>query len=282
VSQIEKGKQFRALHDGPGTFVIPNPWDIGTARILAALGFRALATTSAGFAFSRGLRDGEGLVTRAEVLAHARTIVEATDLPVSADLENGFGDDAKTVAETMRMAGEAGLVGASVEDATGDPHRPIYDFAYAVERVAAAAEAAHALPFPFLLVARAENFLRGRPDLADTIRRLQAFAASGADVLYAPGLPNLDAIRAVCAAVAPRPVNVLAGGKGSSFTVESLAAAGVRRISVGSALSRMALGAFLRSAQEIIGNGTFTFGEQAASFAELNKFMVGANENGER
>ena len=278
VSQSEKGKQFRALHDAPRTFVIPNPWDIGTARILAALGFRALATTSAGLAFSRGRRDGEGLVTRDEMLAHARTIVEATDLPVSADLENGFADEPNAVAETIRMAAAAGLVGGSVEDATGDPSRPIYDLTQAVERVAAAVEAARSLPFPFVLVARAENFLHGRPDLDDTIRRLKAFAAAGADVLYAPGLPNLEAVKAVCAAVSPRPVNVLAGAKGGAFTVENLAAAGVRRISVGSALSRAALGAFLRAAREIADKGTFTFGEQAAPFAELNKFMI-SSEN---
>ena len=274
VSQSEKGKQFRALHDAPRTFVIPNPWDVGTARILAALGFRALATTSAGLAFSRGRRDGQGLVTRDEMLAHARTIVEATDLPVSADLENGFADEPNAVAETIRMAAAAGLVGGSVEDATGDPSRPIYDQAHAVERVAAAVEAARSLPFPFVLVARAENFLHGRPDLDDTIRRLKAFVAAGADVLYAPGLPNLDSVKAVCTAVSPRPVNVLAGAKGGSFTVENLAAAGVRRISVGSGLYRAALGAFLRAAREIADQGTFTFGEQAASFAELNKFMI--------
>jgi 2-methylisocitrate lyase-like PEP mutase family enzyme len=275
VTQSEKGKQFRALHDAPGTFVIPNPWDVGTARILAAFGFRALATTSAGLAFSRGRRDGQGLVTRDEMLSHGRTIVEATDLPVSADLENGFADEPSVVAETIRMAAAAGLVGGSIEDATGDPRRPIYEQGHAVERVAAAVEAARSLPFPFLLVARAENFLHGRPDLGDTIRRLKAFAAAGADVLYAPALPNLDAVKAVCAAVSPRPVNVLAGAKGSSFTVENLSAAGVRRISVGSALSRAALGAFLRAAREIGDKGTFTFGEQAASFAELNKFMLG-------
>ncbi len=275
MSQSEKAKQFRALHDGPGTFVIPNPWDVGTARILAALGFRALATTSAGYAFSLGRRDGQGLVTRDEMLAHAQTIVEATDLPVSADLENCFGDEPETVAETIRMAAATGLVGGSVEDATGDPSRPIYDHRHAVERVAAAVEAARALPFPFVLVARAENFLHGRPDLGDTIERLQAFASAGADVLYAPGLPDLDSVKAVCAAVSPKPVNVLAVARGSPFTVENLAAAGVRRISVGSALSRAALGAFLDAAREIIGQGTFTFGERAAPFAELNRFMAG-------
>ena len=275
ASQSEKAKRFRALHDSPGTFVIPNPWDAGTARILTVLGFQALATTSAGYAFSLGRRDGEGLVTRDEVLAHARTIVEATDLPVSADLENCFGDEPETVAETIRMAAMSGLVGGSVEDATGDSRRPIYDQSHAVERVAAAVAAARSLPFPFILVARAENFLHGRPDLDDTIRRLQAFAAAGADVLYAPGLPSLDAIRNLCAAVSPRPVNVLAGGRGSGLTLANVAAAGVRRISVGSALSCAALGAFLRASREIIEKGTFRFGDEAASFADLNRFMAG-------
>ena len=275
VSQSEKAKQFRALHDGPRTFVIPNPWDVGTTRMLAALGFPALATTSAGFAFTLGRRDGEGLVTREEMLTHARMITEATDLPVSADLENGFGDEPDTVAETIGMAAATGLVGGSVEDATGEPRNPIYEYGHAVERVAAAVAAARTLPFPFVLVARAENFLHGRPDLDDTIGRLQAFATAGADVLYAPGLPSLDAIKAVCAAVSPRPVNVLAGGRGGAFTVSNLAAAGARRISLGSALSRVALGSFLRAAREIIDKGTFNFGRKAASFAELNTFMVG-------
>ncbi|HEX7614816.1 MAG TPA: isocitrate lyase/phosphoenolpyruvate mutase family protein [Thermoanaerobaculia bacterium] len=273
-TQNEKAERFRTLHAGPKTFVIPNPWDAGTARMLTALGFPALATTSAGFAFSVGRRDGDGAVTRDETLAHARAIVEATDRPVSADLENGFGADPATVAETIRMAASVGLVGGSVEDATTDPRRPLYAFGHAVERVAAAVAAARALPFPFTLVARAENFLRGKPDLGDTIRRLQAYAAAGADVLYAPALPHLDAVRAVCAAVHPLPVNVLAGGKGSSFTVANLAAAGVRRISVGSALNRAALGAFLRASREILEKGTFTFGDDAAPFAELNGFMA--------
>lgn len=274
-THYEKAEIFRALHAGPETFVIPNPWDAGTARMLAALGFQALATTSAGFAFSVGRRDGDGAVTRDETLAHARAIVQASDLPVSADLESGFGDDPATVAETIRMAASIGLVGGSVEDATCDPRRPIYEFGLAVARVAAAVAAARALPFPFTLVARAENFLRGNPDLDDTIRRLQAFAEAGADVLYAPSLPGLDAVRAVCAAVHPLPVNVLAGGKGSPFTVQNLADAGVRRISVGSALNRAALGAFLRASREILEKGTFTFGEDAAPFAELNGFMAG-------
>lgn len=274
TSQSEKANRLQALHAGPETFVIPNPWDAGSARMLAALGFKALATTSAGFAFTLGRRDGEGLVSRDEMLAHCRTIVEATDLPVSADLENCFGDDPETVAETIRRAAAVGLVGGSVEDATGDPSRPIYDFSHAVERVAAAVEAARSLPFPFALVARAENFLHGRPDFDDTLRRLEAFAAVGADVLYAPCLPDLDATRAVCAAVSPRPVNALAGRKGDGLTVENLAAAGVRRISVGSALSRAALGAFLRAAREIHETGTFNFGADAASFAELNELIA--------
>lgn len=275
ADQKQRAMQLRVLHDGPETFVIPNPWDVGTARILAAVGFKALATTSAGLAFTLGRRDGEGLVSRDETLAHVRAIVEATDLPVSADLENGFGDEPETVAETIGLAGECGLVGGSIEDATGDSRRPIYDHAHAVERVAAAVAAARSLPFPFALVARSENFLHGRADLDDTIRRLHAFAAAGADVLYAPGLPDLNAIRTVCAAVSPKPVNALAGGRGGAFTVANLAAAGVRRISLGSNLSRAALGAFLRAAREIHDKGTFTFGDEAASFAELDEFMAG-------
>jgi 2-methylisocitrate lyase-like PEP mutase family enzyme len=273
ISQSEKGKRLRALHEGPGTFVIPNPSNAGTARILTSLGFKALATTSAGVAFSLGRKDGAGLVSREETLEHAREIVEASDLPVSADLEKCFGDEPEIVAETIRMAAVVGLVGGSVEDATGDPNRPIYDHVLAVERVAAAVAAARALPFPFIVVGRAENFLHGRADLKDTIRRLEAYAEVGADVLYAPGLPDLDAIRTVCAAVAPRPVNALAGGKGSGLTVANLAAAGARRISVGSALTRAAFGAFLRGAREIAEKGTFTFGDDAASFADISEFM---------
>ncbi len=275
LSQSEKATQFQALHEGPDTFVIPNPWDAGSARILAALGFKALATTSAGFAFTLGRRDGAGLVSRDEMLAHCRTIVEATDLPVSADLENCFGDDPETVAETIRRAAAVGLVGGSVEDATGDPSCPIYDFGHAVERVAAAVEAARSLPFPFTLVARAENFLHGRDDFDDTLRRLQAFAEAGADVLYAPCLPSLVEIRTLCAAVAPHPVNALAARKGDGLTVENLAAAGVRRISVGSALNRAAYGAFLQAAREIQATGTFGFGDDAVPFAEISGFMAG-------
>ena len=274
ASQTDRAHAFRALHRRAGAFVMPNPWDVGTARILAGLGFEALATTSAGLAFALGRRDGEGAVSRDEALAHARSIVSATPLPVSADLENGFGDAPKTAAETIRLAAETGLVGASIEDATGDPERPIYDASLAVERIAAAAEAARALPFPFTLTARAENFLQGRPDLDDTIRRLQTFEAAGADVLYAPGLRDLTMIRTVCAAVG-KPVNVIMGLAGAPFSVDQLAAAGVRRISLGSALARAALGAFLRAAREVKGRGTFSFADGAASFAELDPFMQG-------
>jgi 2-methylisocitrate lyase-like PEP mutase family enzyme len=274
AGQIERANAFCALHQRAGAFVMPNPWDVGTARILAGLGFAALATTSAGLAFALGRRDAEGAVTRDEALAHARTIVDATPLPVSADLENGFGAAPETVAETIRLAAETGLVGGSIEDASGDPERPVYDLSQAVERVGAAAEAARSLPFPFTLTARAENFLYGRPDLDDTIRRLQAFEAAGADVLYAPGLRDLATIRTVCQAVG-KPVNVIMGLAGAPFSVDDLAAAGVRRISLGSALPRAALGAFLRAAREVGERGTFTFAADAASFADLDPFMLG-------
>jgi len=274
MTQAEKAERFRALHDAPGAFVIPNPWDAGTAKILTQIGFPALTTTSAGLAFALGRRDGAGLVTREETFANARQIVDATHLPVAADLENGFGDAPEAAAETIRLAAEsAGLVGASIEDATGDPARPIYDFNHAVERIAAAAQAARALPFPFVLVARAENFLHGRQDLDDTIRRLQAFEAAGADALYAPGLTRADDIRTVCESVRA-PVNMVMGLKDAPFTVEELASFGVRRISVGSALSRAALGAFMRAAREIRERGTFTFADDAAPYPQLNAMMA--------
>ena len=284
ITQSERAKRFRALHrlpatvgariepGGTGAFVIPNPWDRGSARILAGLGFQALATTSAGFAFSLGRNDGT--LGRDDVLAHCRAIVEATDLPVAADLENCFGDEPKTVAETIRLAAATGIVGGSVEDASGDDSHPIYDHALAVERVAAAVEAARALPFPFTLTARAENFLYGRRDLDDTIRRLQAFAQAGAEVLYAPGLPDLEAIKNVCAAVAPRPVNALAGIRGLAFSVAELEAAGVRRISTGGVLARVALGGLLAAAREMQQKGTFHFVEQTVSTAEVSGFMA--------
>ncbi len=275
ATQAEKAERFRALHARPGAFVIPNPWDAGSARILTSLGFDALTTTSAGLAFALGRRDGAGMVTRDETLANAKAIVDATDLPVAADLENGFGHTPEAAAETIRLAAEvAGLVGGSIEDATGAPRKPIYDFQHAVERVAAAAEAARALPFPFVLVGRAENFLHGRPDLDETIRRLQAFETVGADALFAPGLTRAQDIRTVCAAV-NKPVNAIMGLKGAAFSVAELAALGVRRISVGSALNRAALGAFIRAAQEIQERGTFAFAEHALPYAQANDLMDG-------
>jgi 2-methylisocitrate lyase-like PEP mutase family enzyme len=274
VSQLEKGRRFQALHAREGAFVIPNPWDAGTARILTSLGFEALTTTSAGLAFALGRPDGFGAVSLEETLANAKAIADTTELPVAADLENGFGDSPEAAAETIRLAGEtAGLVGGSIEDATGNPQSPIYDFNQAVERVAAAVEAARALPYPFVLVGRAENLIHGRPDLDDTIRRLQAFEAAGADALYAPGLNRADDIRAVCQSV-NKPVNVVMGLKGRSFSVAELASFGVRRISLGSALSRAALGALLAAAREVRERGTFSFAEAAAPYADLNKLMA--------
>ncbi len=273
VSQDQKAETFRTLHARPGAFVIPNPWDAGSARILTSMGFEALATTSAGLAFTLARTDGTAAVTRDDTLANARSIVEATDLPVSADLESGFGDTPEAVGETIRLAAGAGLVGGSIEDATYDPQQPIYELSQAVERVAAGVEAARSLRFPFTLTARAENFLFGRRDLDDTIRRLQAYERAGADVLYAPGLADIDMIRTVCASVS-KPVNVVMGLKGKSFSVEELAAAGVRRISVGSALCRAALGGFIRAAREIRERGTFTFANDAVAFADVNAMMA--------
>ena len=271
-TQTEKALAFRALHARPGAFVIPNPWDAGSTLLLNAFGFEALATTSAGHAFALGRRDGGGGIGRAETLANARAIVEATHLPVSADLENGFGDEPEACAETIRAASAVGLVGGSIEDASGDPARPIYDFSHAVERVAAAVEAARSLPTPFVLTARAENFLHGHPDLEDTIRRLQAFEKAGAEVLYAPGLTKLEQIRTLCASVS-RPVNVVMGLVGGSFSVQQLAEAGVKRISLGSSLARAALGALTRAAREIRENGTFSFAAEAIPFAEIDRQM---------
>ena len=270
ASQSARAQVFRALHERPGIFAIPNPWDAGSARVLAGFGFEALATTSAGLAFSLGRPDGEGVVDRDETLANARAIVEATPLPVSADLENGFGDAPQTCAETIRLAANAGLVGGSIEDATGRAEDPIYPFALALERVRAAVAAARALPFPFTLTARAENFLHGIADLKDTLRRLEAFADAGADVLFAPGLPGRTEIEAVVRAVAPRPVNAIMGRAGASLSLAELEAIGVRRVSVGSALARAAYGAFLRAAREIRHEGTFGFADDATPFAELN------------
>ena len=268
--QSTRAEKFKHLHARPGLFALPNPWDAGSARMLEALGFEALATTSAGFAFSLGKPDAEGAVNRESTLVNVRAIVDATSLPVSADLENGFGDAPATCAETVQLAARAGLVGGSIEDATGRADDPIYPFALAVERVAAAVEAARAQPFPFVLTARAENLINGRADLEDTIRRLQAFADAGADVLYAPGLKTRGDIEAVVKAVAPKPVNIVMGLSGAQFSLDELAALGVKRVSLGSSLARAAYGAFLRAAREIRNDGTFGFCEQAVPYAEIN------------
>ena len=257
---------FRALHQRDGAFIIPNPWDVGSARLFASLGFEALATTSAGLAFSLGRP--EGSLAPDVVLNHCRALVEATDLPVSADLEKGFGDTPESVADTVRAAAATGLAGCSIEDHTNRPDDPIFDFPLAVERIAAAAEAARALPHDFVLTARCENFLWARPDLDDTLRRLQAFEAAGADVLYAPGLPDLQSIRTVCAAL-ENPVNVVMGLPGPSFVLQQLAEAGVKRVSVGSALARLAYGSALRAAGEMLELGRFAALDDAVGFAEL-------------
>jgi 2-methylisocitrate lyase-like PEP mutase family enzyme len=266
-TQAQKAAAFRALHERDGAFIIPNPWDKGTARLLAHLGFEALATTSAGYAFSVGRRDYS--IDRDEMLQHVRAIVSATDLPVSADLENGFGDDPDTVAETFRLAVAAGLAGGSIEDSTGRPEDPIYEQERAVQRVRAVAAVTRALPFPFTLTARAENYLWGRPDLKDTIKRLHAYQEAGADVLYAPGLASKEDIAAVVRSV-DRPVNVLMGSPGVPWSLADLAELGVKRVSVGSALSRVALGAFLRAAREMREHGTFAGLAEAVSYRDIS------------
>jgi 2-methylisocitrate lyase-like PEP mutase family enzyme len=268
-TQSEKAAIFEALHQRAQPFVIGNPWDAGSARILTSLKYEALSTTSAGLAFSLGRKDGTAAVSRTEALENARGIVEATDLPVAADLENGYGHAPEDAAETIRLAAEAGMVGGSIEDATGNEAKPIYEFDHAVERIAAAAETARGLRFPFMLVARAENYLHGRPDLDDTIRRLQAFEKAGAAVLYAPGLTRAEDIRTVCSSVT-KPVNVLARLKGvPRLTVKELGELGVRRISVGSGFSRAALTAFLHAAREVIEEGTFGFADESLYISEL-------------
>jgi 2-methylisocitrate lyase-like PEP mutase family enzyme len=267
LTQADKGKIFAALHERDGAFIIPNPWDVGTARLLAQLGFEALATTSAGYSFAMGQRDNS--IQCLEMMTHAATIASATDLPVSADLENGFGDFPNVIATTFRLAASAGLVGASIEDMSRQPGRPIYELGFAVERVRAAAEAVHDLPFVFTLTARAENYKAGRPDLADTIKRLQAYQEAGADVLYAPGIVSKDDIATIVKSL-DRPVNVVMGLQGVQLSLAELSAIGVKRVSVGSALSRAALGAFLRAAREMREHGTFTFAEQAVGYRDIN------------
>ena len=273
MDQAGKAQRFRELHEGDAPLVLPNPWDPGSAKIFARIGFPALATTSAGFAWSLGRLDGA--VTRDEMLAHVRTIVDAVDLPVAADLENGYGDDPQAVAETIRLAASAGLVGASIEDYTGDGSRPIYPMTVAVERIEAAASAARALPFPFTLVARCENFLHDIEDLDDTIRRLQAYETAGADVLYAPLLPDADAIRRVCDAVS-KPVNVLAAGYAAERSVAELAALGARRISLGSGFARVAYGALLNASSEVLHDGRFDSVVAAAPSREITAGFVGS------
>ncbi len=272
VTIQDKGAAFAALHEGPGALLVANAWDAGSARILAGLGYRALATSSGAIAGIFGRRDG-GL-SRDEALAAAGRVAAATDLPVSADLENGFGDAPDAVAHAIALAGAAGLVGASIEDASGDAAQPIYPFEQAVERIAAAAEAARALPFRFMLAGRAENWLRGRPDLDDTIRRLQAFERAGADLLFAPGLPDLDAVRTVCASL-NKPFNFMVGMPGRSFSVAELEAAGVRRISLASTLYRAAMSGLIGAAREALEAGTFGYLERGLPGAEINRFMRG-------
>lgn len=274
TTQQQRGEAFRALHQRDGLLVLPNPWDAGSAKMLAHLGFEALASTSAGLAFSLGRPDAEGAVSREEALANARAIIEATPLPVAADLENGYGDEPEDCAETIRLAAACGLVGGSIEDATGRPDAPIYPLELAVERVSAAVQAARALPFPFTLAARAENLLHGRNDLDDTIRRLVAFAEAGADVLYAPGLKTREEIAAVVSAVKPRPVNVLVGSPALQVSLEELAELGVKRVSVGSNLARVAFGAFF-SAAEALAQGDLKPMNGAMPFDRINQLFRG-------
>lgn len=266
ISQEQKARTFKAMHEG-GCFVIPNPWDAGSARLLARMGFAALATTSAGLAFPLARPDGAGRVTRAETLENARAIVDATDLPVSADLEDGFGPRPEDAAATIREAAAVGLVGGSIEDSTRNGASPVYEIAHAADRVRAAAEAARALPFAFMLVGRAENYLHGRPDLADTIRRLQAYQEAGADLLYAPHLRTREEVAELVRSV-DRPVNVLLGPGGA--TVADLTALGVRRISVGGSLYRAAIGGFMRASRELKEQGSFGFLADAMPHGELD------------
>jgi 2-methylisocitrate lyase-like PEP mutase family enzyme len=272
-SQAEKAAVFKALHERAGLLVLPNPWDAGSAKLLGALGYEALATTSAGLAWMLGKPDGAAAVSREESMRNAREIVGATGLPVAADLENGYGDDPEECAVTILQAAEAGLVGGSIEDATGRPDDPIYPFDIAVERVRAAVKAARSLPFPFILAARAENLINGRPDLPDTIRRLEAFAEAGADVLYAPGLKTREEVSAVVKAVAPRPVNVLVGTAVLALPLEELAELGVKRVSLGSALARVAYGALREAAEGLRKRGDLSFVGSTVTYALINDVL---------
>lgn len=266
----EKSRRFVALHERPGAFVIPNPWDAGSARLLAGLGYEALATSSGACAGTFGRRDGR--VSRDEAIAHAKAIVDAVDLPVAADLENGFGDNPEDAAATIQAAGAIGLMGGSIEDASGNPAKPIYDADHALRRVEAAIAAAKALPFKFVLTARAENFIRGNPDLDDTIRRLKAYEKAGADMLFAPGLPDIEAVRQVCASL-ERPFNFMVGIKGRSFTVADLTDAGVKRISLASSLYRAAMTGLLEAAREVKDHGTFGYLDGSVPTADFNGLL---------
>jgi 2-methylisocitrate lyase-like PEP mutase family enzyme len=270
TTQHEKALCFRALHDGPKPFILPNPWDIASTRVLTGLGFQALATSSAASATALGRKDGQ--LTRDEVLSHARSIVDATDLPVSADLENGFGDPPETVAETIRLAAQSGIVGCTIEDYTGNPDAPLYDLSLAIERISAAAQMVRTFPSPFLLTARAHNLMYANPSLEKAIHRLQAFEQAGADVLFAPGLPDMAAVRTVCSAVS-KPVNFMAGIKGKSFPVEELAAAGVKRISLATSLYRAAMTGFVNATRQVLDHGNFDFLDRSLSTAELHQLM---------
>jgi 2-methylisocitrate lyase-like PEP mutase family enzyme len=274
--QQQKAQRFRALHQGSEPFVIPNVWDGGSASVMAGMGFKALATSSAACAATLGKLDGQ--VTREEALVHARLIVSLSSLPVAADLENGFGHAPETVAETIRLAAGTGLVGGSIEDASGDPQAPIYEFNQAVERVTAAAEAAHRARH-FVLTARAENFLHDRPDLDDTVRRLQAFEHAGADVLFAPGLPDLAAVRTVCSALR-KPVNFMVGIRGKSFTVADLKAAGVKRISLSTSLYRAAMTGLAAAAREVSEHGTFGYVDTLMSGTQLGQYLRQRSQGG--
>jgi 2-methylisocitrate lyase-like PEP mutase family enzyme len=269
-TQKEKAERFRALHAGPRAFVIPNPWDGGSARVLEGLGFQALATSSGACAGTFGRRDGK--VTRDEALEHARLVCSVTDLPVAADLEKGFGDAPADAAETIRLAAGVGLVGGSIEDASGNKDNPLFDFNHAVERVAAAVEAARKHPFPFTLTARTENFLRGNPDLDDTIRRLQAFEKAGADVLFSPGLPDLDAVKKVCGAL-KKPFNFMVGIRGKSFSVAELEAAGVRRISLATSLYRAAMSSMVAAATEVKERRTFGYLDRSVTTPDFYSYL---------
>jgi 2-methylisocitrate lyase-like PEP mutase family enzyme len=267
--QDERAERFAALHRSAGAFIIPNPWDAGSARLLAGLGFESLASTSWGAAIALGQLDGE--VSRDAMIEHVRQLCAATDLPLSADLENCYAHDPREAAQTLLLAAGAGAVGGSIEDYSLDAAKPIYDFSHAVERVQAAVEAVRRLDFHFTLTARAENLLRGVNDLDDTIRRLQAFEAAGADVLYAPGLTTLEQVRTVCGALG-KPVNVLAPPvKGA--TLASLAEAGAKRLSVGGALARAAVGAMLRAGREMREQGSFGWAAELVSLADVRRVL---------